>query len=123
MRTILFKGYNKKNKEWLYGSYIYNRKAHFVAPNEFADGKTWEDYEIDTDSLGQFADMSDTEGRMIYEGDLVQFTINKELCVGVVYWSWHFKRFMVNCGSGDYDLSDHICHIGIKVVGNIYESK
>lgn len=37
MRTIKFRGYNKKNSAWLYGSYILNRGAHFVAPDEFAE--------------------------------------------------------------------------------------
>lgn len=52
LRKIVFRGFNKKRGIWLYGNYILNRGAHFIAPQEFADGKTWEDYEVEEESIG-----------------------------------------------------------------------
>lgn len=77
MREIKFRGFNRKNNVWLYGFYLQkrwssessaesdsstaesrqssakaSRGAHFIVPDEFADGKSWDDYEIDPATLG-----------------------------------------------------------------------
>ena len=78
MREIKFRGFNTKNIQWLYGSHILNRGKHFVAPDEFADGKTWEDYEVDPDTVGQFIGVYDKHGREIYDGDILRYPLNNK---------------------------------------------
>lgn len=107
MRTIKFRGYNRKNEKWLYGFYLQNRGQHFVCPDEFATGKSWEDYEIDPETLGQYTGLRDGDGREIYEGDLLRLE-DCELAYGQVVWHPN-GYFAIDRHFGKYDFSKFKC--------------
>ena len=71
MREIKFRGWNPKNKCWLHGFYLMNRGAHFVCPDEFAHGKSWDDYEILPETLGQFTGLRDEFEKEVFDGDII----------------------------------------------------
>lgn len=119
MRKIEFRGYNRKNNEWLHGFYLQNRGAHFVCPDEFATGKEWDDYEIDIDTLGQFAGR---EG--VFEGDIVLGHKVGENMEEPDEWhvQWAVCGFLA-VRNKFHDLRDYcpLSEIRIdKVTGNIY---
>ena len=118
MRTIKFRGYNRKNEKWLYGFYLQNRGLHFVCPDEFATGKTLDDYEIDPETLGQFTGECDKNDTEIYEGDIVKF---KETLRYRVVWLW-FGFKLKQIGIDDCRDVVYRCHLDSVVIGNIHDN-
>ncbi len=122
MREIKFRGYNRKNKQWLHGFYLQNRGAHFVCPDEFATGKSWEDYEVDPETVGQFTGLRDINGKDIYEGDILDVNYVDEDC----YLEVRFVRG-VFAFLWDGDLDDEFpcnapTHEWAKVIDNIHDN-
>lgn len=113
MRMIKFRGFNAKNNQWLYGSYILNRGAHFVAPDEFADGKTWDDYEVDPATVGQFTGLTDKNGKEIYEGDIIR---HKDM-VKPYHVIYDGRQFTPNDGFRSLSYPKHW-----EVIGNIHDN-
>ena len=54
MRKIKFRGYNLKNKKWLYGYYLVNRGKHYIVQDEVVEPFSEpSDFEVDPESVGQ----------------------------------------------------------------------
>lgn len=144
MREIKFRGFNRKNGVWLYGFYLQklwssesnaesnsstaesqqssakaNRGAHFVCPDEFADGKSWDDYEIDPKTRGEYTGQKDKNGQEIYEGDVVATVMNGCRYVQEVVWSDVTNGFSFRshgCGPIFHKSSY------MEVIGNIHDN-
>lgn len=120
MREIKFRGYNAKNKEWLYGCYLINRGEHFICPDGIQPAdKTSEDFQIDPETLGQFTGLKDKHGKEIYEGDVLKENTTKSKYI--VEWRADTAAFVMVLSKTDqwYNMmfAQHI-----KIIGNIHDN-
>ena len=132
MRTIRYRGYNEKNKCWLYGNYIRFRGKHFICEGYLEEGESWEDYEIEPHTLDQYTEFNDRKGQPIYESDKV---LVYDRMVGVVdmergkiiinYYSELQEESpnpMNEMNFPDRDAMYCLRQDEIEIIGNIYKN-
>lgn len=113
-RKISFRGYNLKNKKWLYGYYLVNRGKHFIVQDEVVDPFSEpSDFEVDPKSVGQCTDVEDKNGVVVYEGDVMKTYEGENKVI------WRHGKF----GFSPYDILLFFpCYLEqYEVVGNEYE--
>ena len=139
MRTVKFRGYNIKNKQWIYGYYLVNRGKHYIVQDGVVEPfKEASDFEVDYNSVGRY--VGEYRGETIYEGDHVHVTSSKDENInyfGYVEYDETDCRFVVKlnvaCGLDKIPVSGKVqtAAVGInqyydffyqyKVIGNQYQ--
>lgn len=121
-REILFRGWNEKNKKWLYGYYLVNRGEHFISPDEFVNPlASYEDYVVDADSVGQYTGLKDAKGVKIFEGDVIV----DECYPYIIQYHEEYSQF-VAVPKPDVTIAFYqqwVNERGLVVIGNVYEDK
>ena len=137
-RKISFRGYNLKNKRWLYGYYLVNRGKHYIVQDEVVEPFVEEsDFEVDPESVGQY--VCCIKGQDFFEGDIVNTVtryLNKVRVVkigGSIKYCEYNNSFRVECEENRTPIivNDNIklgevssCnYYSYEVIGNEYEKK
>lgn len=83
-RVIKFRGWSLKNNKWLYGDLVRNRGKVYIAPTEgFYFNETAENFEVDSDSVGQFTGFLDNAGHEVYEWGYMENEWQEKSCGSV----------------------------------------
>lgn len=76
MREIKFRGKRADNGEWVYGDLLRMHGVPYIYPDPAPNG--WNDYEVITNTVGQFTGLHDKNGKEIYEGDVLRRIPNEQ---------------------------------------------
>lgn len=127
MREIFCRGKRVDNGEWVYSSFIMQDKEHKLlsAKVKLFDGEKWR--AVIPETFGQYTGLKDTNGKMIFDGDIVQWKDeNFNNYTSVVEWcgeKWNYPAFDLakhdyECNGLQYVHEDCI----IEVIGTIYDN-
>ncbi len=126
---FLCRGKRTDNGEWVEGYYI-NYTNHVNGLHQIADGRN-HSYGVDPATVGQCIGLTDKNGKLIYEGDIVVAVYGKcyndknglrRVCT--VIWHEKFGAFGLKVNNSEVivHLWDTRCSNDVKVIGNIHDN-
>ena len=125
MRTIKFRGKSILTDEWFYGDLVHSadKKRTAILVN---DKDSYDECEVDPETVGQFTGLMDKNGAEIYEGDILKWEKDGLMYV-VKFWYGMFYASVKECNEdilGGFPLhalteyEDRKC----EIVGNIHDN-
>lgn len=120
-REILFRGKRKDNGEWVYGDYhTYSEKGK----TDYYVGFSGTDSDpclVIPESVGQFTGLTDKNGVMIFEGDILKTETDKNM---VVSWNKKFASFCIDRDGWAFShwFGEACDPEYIEVIGNITDN-
>lgn len=129
------RGKRKDNGEWVEGYYVCIGEHCYIFSGELGIITiNWVRYEVIPETVGQCTTLTDKNGKLIFEGDVVKadgyiFIVKFGKCGGVAnnenygYMGYYLDGFdSVTKNTLRFGLRNDICYFtDIKVIGNIHD--
>lgn len=115
MRTIKFRGKRLGNGVWIYGDLIHIDKSDIGIVTDYDH---WQGCRVDPETVGQLTGLFDSNGKEIFEGDIV--CCRKEYTFEVV---WSNERVLLK-GIDYHGYAEIMGFLRneIEVIGNIHDN-
>lgn len=110
-REILFRGKRLDTKQWVCGNYNNVNGKAYIFPEDAPD--SYDNYQVDPSTVGQYTEMKDKNGNKIFEGDIIKFYRKTAY---VVFRPGEF--YAVDNDNTGYFIVQSAC----EVVGNVHDS-
>lgn len=125
MREILFRGQRLDTKQWEYGNYNNVNGKAYIFPEDAPD--SYDNYQVDPATVGQYTGLQDMNGKRIFEGDIVKCNNKVEEYIGLVDWDMCNPSMCIRHknkrGFDDVEYDFIICgNMTIEILGNVHDN-